>query len=202
MLSSPKPLGGIQLNWLHHFSFGLGYARATLFFRVSVRPSTVHLSVTQFPPKPVGGIQSNLQPSWLGCARVTLFFSVSVRPSFVHLSVTLSLLNHWRTLTNLLHHFPSLLGCARATLFFRASVVRPFVRHAVSSLTRHWTEFNQTCYTTSPHVLGVREQHYFSVCPFARRSSICLSRYLLLNHRAGFNQTCYITSPHGKGVQD
>ena len=65
-------------------------------------------------------------------------------------------------------------------------------------LLNHRVEFNQTCYITSPHGKGVREQHFFlCVC----RLSICQSRYLLLNHWAEFNQTCYITSPHGKGVQ-
>ena len=34
------------------------------------------------------------------------------------------------------------------------------------------------------------------------RLSVCLSCYLLLNHRAEFYQTCYITSPHGKDVQE
>ena len=96
-LSPPKPLGRIQSNLLHHFPLWLGCARATLFFRVSVllnhwaefyqtcyitsphgkgvqeqyyfsvRPSSVHLSVTLSPPKPLGGIQPNLLhhfPSW------------------------------------------------------------------------------------------------------------------------------------------
>ena len=35
-----------------------------------------------------------------------------------------------------------------------------------------------------------------------RPSSICLSRYLLLNHWAEFNQICYITSPHGTGMRE
>ena len=30
---------------------------------------------------------------------------------------------------------------------------------------KHWVEFNQTWYMTFPHVKGVREQHYFSLCP-------------------------------------
>ena len=77
-----------------------------------------------------------------------------------------------------------------------SSVVRPFVCHI---LLNHWAEFNQTCYITSPHGKGVREQHCF-LC--VRSPSICPSRYLLLNHWAEFNQTCYITSPHGKNVRE
>ena len=46
---------------------------------------------------------------------------------------------------------------------------------------RNKTDIYQTCYITSPHGKGVREQHYFSVRP-----SICPSRYLLLNHSAEF----------------
>ena len=38
--------------------------------------------------------------------------------------------------------------------------------------------------------------------PCVRRQSICLSRYLLLNHWTEFNQTCLINIPHGKGVRE
>ena len=60
-----------------------------------------------------------------------------------------------------------------------------------------WAEFNQTCYMTSPHGKGVREQHYFSVC-LSVCSSIYSLRYLLLNHLAEFDQTCYMHSPREK----
>ena len=50
-----------------------------------------------------------------------------------------------------------------------------------------------------PLMVRVCEATFF---PCVRRPSICLSRYLLLNHLAEFNQTCYITSPHGKGVRE
>ena len=67
----------------------------------------------------------------------------------------------------------------------------------------HWAEFNQTCYMTSPHDKGVREQYYFSVRRLSVwRQSICPSRYLLPNQWTEFNQTCYMTSPHGKGVRE
>ena len=56
--------------------------------------------------------------------------------------------------------------------------MRPSSTH-VSATLYHWAEFNQTCYITSPHGKGVREQHYFSVHP-----SICPSRYLLVNYWA------------------
>ena len=61
-----------------------------LCVRPSVRPSSIHLSVILFPPKPLDGIQQNLLyhfTSWLGCARATFF---SVRPSYIHLFVMLS----------------------------------------------------------------------------------------------------------------
>ena len=38
---SPKPVGEIQTNLLHHFPSWRGGARATLFFLASVRPSVV-----------------------------------------------------------------------------------------------------------------------------------------------------------------
>ena len=60
-----------------------------------------------------------------------------------------------------------------------------------------WAEFNQTCYMTSPHGTGVREQHYFSFC-LSVCSSIYSLRYLLLNHLAVFDQTCYMPSPRDK----
>ena len=70
-------------------------------YYISVHLSPVYLSVTLSPPKPLGGIQPNLQhhfPSWFGCARATLFFHVSICPSVHHLSIYLLrylLLNHW-----------------------------------------------------------------------------------------------------------
>ena len=69
-------------------------------------------------------------------------------------------------------------------------------------LLNHWTEFNQTCYITSPHGWGVREQSYFSMCPSIHRPSICLSLYHFLNHWVEFSQTCYIISPHCKGLRE
>ena len=66
-------------------------------YHFPVRPSSVHLSVTLSPPKPLGGIQPNLLhhfPSWLGYARATLFFRPSVRrPSICPPAY---LLNYWR----------------------------------------------------------------------------------------------------------
>ena len=59
-------------------------------------------------------------------------------------------------------------------------------------------EFNRTCYITSPHGTGVREQHFFR-CVVVRPS---VRHCLLLNHWAKFNQTCYMTSPHGKGLRE
>ena len=188
-------------NWLHHFSFGLGYARATLFFRMSarpsVRPSSVHLSVTQFPPKPVGGIQSNVQPSWLGCARVTLFYSVSVRPSFVHLSVTLSLLNHWRNLIKLATSLPLIVGVCESNIIF------PCVRRPSICPSR--------CLLLNPALDGIQPNllHHFPSCFGCARATLFFSVsvrpsfvYLSVTLSppkplAEFNQTCYITSPHG-----
>ena len=68
--------------------------------------------------------------------------------------------------------------CARETLLFCASV-HPWVhcRSICPScyLLNHWTEFNQTCYITSPYGKGVREQQYFSVQPPSVHLSITLS---------------------------
>ena len=49
-------------------------------------------------------------------------------------------------------------------------------------------------------MVRVCESNIIFLC--VRRTSICPSRYLLLNHWAEFNQTCYITFPHGKGVRE
>ena len=40
------------------------------------------------------------------------------------------------------------------------------------------------------------------IFPSVPRQSICLSRYLLLNHWEEFNQTCYMACTHGKGVRE
>ena len=128
---------------------------SNIFF---VRSSSVHLSVTLSPPKPLGGIQPNL-----------------------------------------LHHFPSLLGCFESNIIFPC-VRRPSICSSRYLLLNHWAECNQTCYITSPHGWGVRDNIIFPcVRSCVSRPSTCLLRYLLLNHWAEFNQTCYITSPHGKG---
>ena len=69
-------------------------------------------------------------------------------------------------------------------------------------LLNHWAEFYLTCYITSLHGKGVREQHYISVRPCVRRPSTCLSHYLPLNQWAEFNQSFYITSSQGKVVRE
>ena len=74
----------------------LGCARQHYFSVCpSVRQSSVHLSVTLSPPKPLGGIQPNLLhhfPSWQGCVRDNLFPCVR-RPSICPSCYLL--LNHW-----------------------------------------------------------------------------------------------------------
>ena len=127
----------------------------------------------------------------------------SVCPLSIHLSVILSPKPLDGIQPNLLHHFPSWLECVRATLFFLVSIhlcVRcPSICLSHYLLLNHWEEFNQTCYITSLHGKGVREQHFFFRVSVVHPSvhHVC---YLLLNHWAEFNQTCYITSTHGKGV--
>ena len=51
-------------------------------------------------------------------------------------------------------------------------------------LLNHSVEFNQSCYMTSPRGKGLREQRtlFFPSLRSSVCSSICLSRYLLLNH--------------------
>ena len=50
----------------------------------------------------------------------------------------------------------------------------------------HWSEFYQTYYIAYPHSKGVREQHYYSVRPCIRHSSIYQSRCLSLKPLGGF----------------
>ena len=105
-----------------------------------------------------------------------------VRPfQSVHSSVCPShyLLLNYEIQPNLLHHFPSWLGCERGKLFFLVSV-RLYVNRPSICLSRYllqnnWAEFNQTCYITSLHTKGVREQHYFSVRPSSVHLSVTLS---------------------------
>ena len=138
------------------------------------------------------------------CTRATLFFRVSVVRASVHLSVTLSPpkpLGVVEVNQTCYIIFPHGKG-VREQHCFRASVVHMSV---TLSPPKPLAEFNQTCFIISPLGKGVREQHYFSVratsLPYVRRPSICLLRYLLLNHWAEFNRTCYITFPRGKGVR-
>ena len=53
--------------------------------------------------------------------------------------------------------------------------------------------------TSLPLMVRVCKNKIIFLCvrPCVRRSSICMSHYLLLNHWAEFNQSCHITSPHG-----
>ena len=108
----------------------------------SVRPSSVHLSVSLNPPKPLGGMQPNLLhhfPSWLECARATLFFRVSVRPCVRRPSIYLSrylLLKHWAEFNQTCYIISPHCKGVREQHFFRASVVRPSVRHAISLMVR------------------------------------------------------------------
>ena len=82
-------------------------------------------------------------------------------------------------------------------------IQRPSICSSCYLLLNHWAEFNETCHMTSPHGMGVREQHYFSVCPSMCPGCMtsCLSHSLLLNQWAK-NQACYMTSPHGKSVRE
>ena len=48
----------------------------------------------------------------------------------------------------------------------------PTVRPSCYLFLNHWVEFYQTCYTISPHSMGVQEKHYFSICLPVRASII------------------------------
>ena len=116
------------------------------------------------PLKPLGGKQPNATSLPL-MARVCESSIVSVRPPFVHLYVTKSPPKPLGEIQpNLLHNFPLWLGCAWATFFpcVCPSVRPPSVHLSITLSPKHWAEFNQTCYITSPHGKGVREQ-LFSV---------------------------------------
>ena len=100
----------------------------------------------------------------------------------------------------------------------RACIHRPTVCLSCFLLLNLWAEFNLSCYITSVHGKGVRQQHYFSVrpaglatatlffcasiSPCIHRPPICSSHHLLLNHWVEFNQTSYISSPYGKSVRE
>ena len=88
----------------------------------SVCLSSVHLPVTQSPPKPQGGIQLNFyitSSHGKGVREYMLFFSVTVNPCVRRPSISVAL-SPPKPLGGIQPNFPSWQGCARATLFFRA----------------------------------------------------------------------------------
>ena len=88
--------------------------------------------------------------------------------------------------------------------------VRPSVRQTVGQcpsrflLLNHWAELSQTCYITSLHGKGVREQHYFSVHSSVRASVVrpCVRHAILLDYWVECNQTGYIAFSHVKSVRE
>ena len=88
-LSPPKPLGGIQPSWLHHFPSWKGCGRVIIFQHVhpSVRLLSIQLSV-KLSPKPTGQNSVKLATSHPLMVRVCksniIFLCVHL---FIHLSV-------------------------------------------------------------------------------------------------------------------
>ena len=165
--------------------------------RPSVRLSSVHLSVTLSPPKPLGGIQPKvLLPlmAWL-CESNIIFQCVCayvVRPSVRHL-----LLNHWPDFNqNCCIIFPHGNGVREQHYF---SLRRSSVHLSVTLFpSKPLGGIQPNLLHHFPSWLGRARATLFFLAS-VRRLSICPSGYLL-NHWAEFNQTCYMTFPHGKGV--
>ena len=157
----------------------------------SVCLSSVHLSVTLSPLKPLDGIQSKLLPLMVRLCKSNINFHASIHLCVRHPSIYpsryLFLTNGWNS-TNLATLLSLLVSVCESNIIFLC-VNRPSICPSRYLLLNHCTEFNQTYYITSPHGYSVREHHYFSV----RRLSICPSGYLL-NYWAEFNQTYYMTS--------
>ena len=121
----------------------------------------------------------------------------SVRPSFrasvVRPSVRLAISSKtiWRNSTKLASSNPRMVRVCESKLFFQC--VRPSVRRSIC-LSRYLllnckAEFNQTCFITSPHGKGVREQHYFSVCPSVHASGVVHLSITVISETTGRNVT-------------
>ena len=124
--------------------------------RPSMRPSSIHLSVTLSPPKPRQN-STKLATSPLLMVRVwesNIFFSVHAP---VHLSVLNNLAEFNQTCYITFRHHKDV---REQNYFFRASVRlcirRPSICSSRYLLLNHWAEFNQTCYLTFSHGKGVR----------------------------------------------
>ena len=198
---SPKPLGGIQPNFLHHFPSQLECARATLFFHVlihlsihpSVRLSSIYLSVMLSPLNSTK-LATSL-PLMVRVCKSNIFFC-----AFVVRSSRYLLLNHWAEFSQTCYiTFPHGKG-VQEQHYFSVHLLSVHLSIMLSP-PKPQGRIQPTCYITSPHSKGVKEQHYFLVCPsVVCPSGICPSSNLLLNPWGEFNQTCYMTSLHGKGV--
>ena len=105
------------------------------------------------------------------CEKNIIFLCVhqSVRPSSAHLSVTPSPPTSLGGIQPNATSLPLMARVCESNIF--ACVRRPFVCPSCYLLLNHQVEFNQTCYITSPHGKGVREQHYL-FCPFGIRASV------------------------------
>ena len=147
--------------------------------RPSWHPSSVHQSVTLSPPKPLGGIRPILLITLLHGKDVQEKHYFSVRPSVsasvVRPSVRHTISSYITGWNSTKRYISSLMVRVCESNIF-ACVRRPFICPSRYLLLNHQVEFNQTCYITSPHGKGVREQHYL-FCPFVhsciRHPSIC-----------------------------
>ena len=160
---SPKPLGVIQPNLLHHFPSWLGCVRATLFFCVSALASVVHPSVCYAISSYTTGWNStklaNITfPHGKGVQEQHFF---SMHPSSFHLLSCYLLLNHWEKF-NQTYYITSPHGKGVREQHY-------FSMHLLSvHLSGMLSPPKPLGEITSPHGKGVRD---FSICP----SGVCPS---------------------------
>ena len=167
-------------------------------------PSSVYLSVTLSPPKPLGRIWpkkfSTLLPFIVRVCESNIIFlciHLSVCPSVRHI---ISFKTTRRNSTKLATSLALRARVCKSNIIFLCvcpSIIRPSICPSCYLLLNPLAEFNRTCYISSPHCKGVREQHYFFVHPLSIHLCITLSSPI-----TGWNSTKLTTSlsPHWKEV--
>ena len=160
----------MYINSLH----GEG-VRKQHYFSLSppVSPSSIHLSVTLSPPKPLCGIQPNLLHHFP--SRPVQHYFPCLHLS-VHLSVILSPLKPLgRIQPNLLHLILPLMVRMCKSNFIFPCVCSPSICQSRYLLLNHLAECIRTFYITSPHAKGGERNTVFSVHPSFVHLSVMLS---------------------------
>ena len=151
-----------------------------------MHPSSVPISFTLSPPKPLSGMQPINSPR--GKVVREQHYFPSVRPSLPP-SLCPSrylILNHWAKFNQACYiTFPH--GKVENNIIFPPTCPSRFL---FLNTGRNSTKL----VTPLPLMVRLRENNIIFPCA---RQSIYPSLYLLLNYRAELNQTCNIASPHG-----